>query len=111
MRCTKARNNSAKLAALFLCRKTVFVATVGSKSIACIKLPHNARQSSIALNERTWSLGFGRLFDQVEILMDFSSPLTDEVVGGGGGVVAARPGADCRQPVGSLEPCGCRAEC
>ena len=25
--------------------------------------------------------------------------------------VAARPGTDCRQPVGSLEPCGCRAEC
>lgn len=58
--------------------------------MACIKLPRTARQSSIALNDCIWSLGFGRLFDQVEILMDFSSPLTDEVggsgwAGGGGG--------------------------
>lgn len=60
----------------------VTVATVGSKSIACIKLPHNARQSSIALNECIWCLGFGRLFDQVEILMDFSLPLTDEAGSG-----------------------------
>lgn len=109
---TSARNNSAKLTALFLCRKTVSVATVGSKSIVCIKLPSNARQSSIALNECIWCLGSGRLFDQVEILMDFSSPLTDEA-GGWVGVWGdvARPGADCRQPVGSFEPCGCRAEC
>lgn len=46
--CTSAQNNSTRLAAPFrFCRKTVFVATVGSKSIACIKLPHNT-QSSIA---------------------------------------------------------------
>lgn len=64
--------------------------------MAFIKLPHNARQSSIGLNECIWCLGFGRLFDQVEILMDFSSPLTDEagggMGGGGGGGCAAQPG-------------------
>lgn len=46
--------------------------------------------------------GFGLPFDQVEILMDFSTPQTDEAGGGGGGWGAAwaRPGADCMQPVG-----------
>lgn len=48
--------------------------------------------------------------------MDFSSPLTDEGGGRGGvgrGVGGVQPGpgqtAGCRR--GSLEPCGCRAEC
>lgn len=44
--------------------------------------------------------------------MDFSSPLTDEAVAGVWGVGGGGDGLpDCRQPVGSLEPCGCRAEC
>lgn len=45
-----------------------------------LNYPTMLASSSIALNECIWSLGFGRLFDQVEILMDFSSPLTDEAV-------------------------------
>lgn len=65
--------------------------------MACIKLPCTARQSSIALNDCIWSLGFGRLFDQVEILMDFSSPLTDEVGGGG----RAGGGGGCCPTAGS----------
>lgn len=83
--------------------------------MACIKVPRDARQPSIALNDYIWCLDFGRLFDQVDFLMDFSSPLTDEAAGWGGGWGggAARPGpgADCRLPLGSFEPCGCRAEC
>lgn len=39
-------------------------------------------------------LALACLFDQVEILMDFSSPLTDEAVG--------------FLHAGSFEPCGCR---
>lgn len=56
-------------------------------------------------------LALGRLFDQVEFLMDFSSPLTDEAMeacGGGGVSVGVGGGAllawsaalGCRRPVG-----------
>lgn len=55
-------------------------------------------------------LALGHLFDQVEFLMDFSSPLTDEAMKGcgGGGGVGVGGGAllpwsaalGCRRPVG-----------
>lgn len=52
---------------------------------------HHARQSSIALKTRRWTLGFG-LFAHCELLMDSCLRLADEaVVGAGPGLGAGLP--------------------
>lgn len=51
-------------------------------------------------------LALGRLFDQVEFLMDFSSPLTDEAMEGGGRGVGVGVGGGALLPWSAA--LGCR---